>query len=130
MQSVLRIDDEHQQVRLFNCLEDLSLDLDIHRHPRIVSQSAGINQPELTPVPIRASEVTITRGASFVAHDCAVLTNNAVEERGLADVGSTDERYHGEVHASTPLSSDESTSMKSYDGKIGIGSALRTFSRV
>src|SRR3954471_11241495 len=102
MQSVLRIDDEHQQVRLFDCLEDLSLDLHIHRHPRIVSKSAGINQPELTPVPIRASEVTITRGASFVTHDCAVLTNDAVEERGLADVWTSNERYHRQVHASTP----------------------------
>src|SRR3954467_9485250 len=104
MQSVLRIDDEHQQVRLFNCLEDLSLDLYIHGHPRIVSESARINQPELTPVPIRASEVTVTRGASFVAHDCAVLTNDAVEKRGLANVGPTNESYYRKIHASTPLS--------------------------
>ena len=113
MQSGLRVDHQHQEIGFLDRLQHLPLDLEVHRHARIVGQPAGIDQPELTAVPFRAREMAVAGGARLVAHDGAVLTDDPVEERRLADVRAADECDDGKVHASTPLASDSSTSMKS-----------------
>ena len=69
---------------------------------RIVGQSAGIHEPELTSVPLRAREMAVACRARFVAHDRAVFTDDAIEERRLADVRTANERDDGNVHASYP----------------------------
>jgi hypothetical protein len=80
VQPVLRVDDEHEQVRFGDCLEHLPLDLDIHGHTRIVGEAAGVHEPELPAVPVGAGEMTVARRSCLVAHDRAVLTDDAVEK--------------------------------------------------
>src|SRR5688500_16101315 len=67
----------------------------------------------------------VARGPRFVADDCAVVRDDAVEQGGFADVRPADQRDYGQVHAATPLGSCSRTSMKSYEGKMGIESASR-----
>ena len=81
MQSRLRIDDEHQQIRFVNRLENLALDLDIHRNTWIIRQAAGINQPELPAIPLGSGKMSIARCPGFLADDGVVLTDDAVEQR-------------------------------------------------
>ena len=95
-----------------------------------VGQSTGIDQPELPSVPISAREMAIARGTRLVAHNRTVIPDDTVEKRGLPHVGTSDERNDWKVHAGTPLSSDSRISMKSYDGKIGMGSDALTLSSV
>jgi hypothetical protein len=130
MQTGLRVDNQHEEIGFLNRLQHLSLDLDIHRNAGVVGQSAGIDQPELTSIPVGAREMAIPGRASLVADYRAVIADDAVEKRGLPDVGTSDECDDRKVHAGTPLSSDSRISMKSYEGKIGIGSDALTLSRV
>ena len=130
MQSCLRVDNEHQEIRFLDRLQNLALDLDIHWDARVVGKSAGIDQPELAAIPIGAREMAITSRASLVADNRAVIAHDAVEKRRFPDVGTPDECNDREIHAGTPLSSDSRISMKSYDGKMGMGSDALTLSRV
>ena len=116
MQPGLRVDHQHQKIGFLDRLQHLTLDLEVHRNVRIVGQPAGVDQPELTAVPFGAREMAVARGARLVADDGAVLTDDAVEQRGLADVRTPDERDYGNAHAATAVGSFSRTSMKSYDG--------------
>src|SRR5205085_11850478 len=104
---------QHQQVRFVDCLQNLALDLEVHRDPWIVGQSAGVDEPELTPIPVGARKMPITRRSSLLTDDGAVLADDAIEQRGLANVGPADERDHGKIHTATAVGSASSTSMKS-----------------
>src|SRR2546423_9432540 len=112
---------EHQEIRLFNGLQHLTLDLDVHRNAGVVGPAAGVDEPELAAVPLCAREVPVPCGSCFLADNRAVLTDDAVEERRLADVWTPDQGDHRQIHAATPIAAEARTSMKSYDGKIGIG---------
>src|SRR5512141_554282 len=116
MQASNCVDDEEQEVSFADCLEHLSLDLYIHRDMRIIRKTAGVDEPELTGVPLRAGEMPVARSASFVADDGCVFTDDAVEECRLAHVGPADQGDYRNIHAAIASSSLARTSMKSYDG--------------
>ena len=130
MQSGLGVHHQHQQVGFFDRLQYLPLDLDVHRDARVVGQTTCVDQPELATIPFGAREMPVARSASLLADDGAILANDAVEQSRLADVGTSDERNDRQIHVSTTPASDSSTSMKSYDGKIGIARDSRTASSV
>src|SRR4029079_43442 len=140
-----RVDDEENQIRFADRFIDLTADLDVHWRAWIVGDAAGVKEPEITPGPIGLREVPITRGTGFLGHDGAVVADDAIEERRLADVRPADECDDGDCHVSavgdrrwavedlatcpSPIAhrpSPDSTSMKSYDGCTGIGSSSRT----
>ena len=113
MQPGLRVDDKHEQVSLVDCLDHLALYFHIHWQMRIVGQTTGIDEPELTVVPVSARKMPVSRRTRFIAYDCGLVTDNAIEERGLADVGPANKSDYGNVHAATASSSPASMSMKS-----------------
>src|SRR6185295_16759316 len=125
-----RVDDEENQIRFADRLTDLTADLDVHWRARIVGDAAGVDEPEMTPGPIGLREVAIARRAGFLGDDGAVVADDAIEERRLADVRPSDECDDGDCHvwatrrlgdSATRLpSSCASTSMKLYDGKTGM----------
>src|SRR3954464_15505447 len=110
--------DEHQEIGLLDRLQHLALDLHVHWDARIVGEAAGVDQPELASVPLRPREMPVSSRTCFLADDGAVLADDAVEKRGLADIGTPDQGDDRQIHAATPIASDARTSMKSYDGKI------------
>jgi hypothetical protein len=91
----------------------LSLDFDVHRDAWIVGKSAGIDEPELPAVPVRASKMPVASGARFVADNRAILTDYAVEQRRLPDVWPADKSDDWKIQTATAVGSDFSTSMKS-----------------
>src|SRR6476620_11811177 len=121
MQSCLRVDDKHQEIGLADCLDDLTPNLEVHREMWIVEKPACIDEPELTAVPFRASEVTVTCGAGLSAHNCTAVSDYAIDECRLAYIGAPDEGDYWNIHAATASSSLPRMSMKSYDGCTGIG---------
>ena len=129
MQSDFGVDDHQQQIGLANRLDDLAPDLEVHRNVRIVGQPAGIHQPELPAVPVRAREMAIARGARLVADDRAVIADDAVEKGRLADVRPADDCNYRDIHAATASASAARKSTKSYEGKTGIGSDARSVSK-
>jgi hypothetical protein len=54
-------------------------------------QATGVDHPERAVVPLGAREVAVARGAGLLAHDGAVLTEDAIEQRALPDVRAPDE---------------------------------------
>ena len=54
-------------------------------------QSAGVHQRELDPVPVRIGIQTVARRAGLSIHDGEALPDNAVEQGGLADIGTADD---------------------------------------
>src|SRR5687768_100956 len=127
MDADLRVDDEEGHVRLFDRGRDLTANLAVHWRARIVGQSAGVDEPERPAIPLGTREVAIARRPRFLGDDRAVVADDAVEQRGLADVGAPDERDDRDAHAACgPVSAGSpswaSTSMKSYEGNTGIGS--------
>src|SRR3954469_17251270 len=130
MKSRLGVDYEHEKIGFIDRLQHLALDLHIHRNVGIVSETSRVDQPELSAVPFGPREVPVASSAGFFADNGAVLSDDAVEERGLPNVGPPNKGDYGQIHAATPTDSDARTSMKSYDGKTGIGSDARTASRV
>ena len=113
METGFGIHHEHQEIRLFNGLKHLTLDLKVHRNAGVVGQAAGVDEPELAAVPLCAREMPVACGSCFLADNRAVLTDDAVEERRLADVWTPNQGDHRQIHAATPIASEARTSMKS-----------------
>ena len=113
MQPVLGVHDEQEQIGLADRLHDLPADLRIHRIVRIVRQPAGVDQPKGAAVPVGEAEVTVARGAGLVTDDGRLPADDAIEERGFADVGAANDGDDRCTHAATAWSSCSSTSMKS-----------------
>jgi hypothetical protein len=86
-----RVDHEQQEIRLGDGLLHLPPDLDVHRVLRVLHDAAGIDEPEVAPRPVGSREVPVARGARFVGDDRGVATDDAVEQRRLADVGPPDQ---------------------------------------
>lgn len=111
-QACLCIHHEHQHVRLGN--GDLSLGADLaheirrglrQRRALTVAQRlerldpACVHQGERHAVPLARRVDAVARGAGAVVHNGKALTDQAVEQRALADVRSPDERHEWLAHA-------------------------------
>jgi hypothetical protein len=94
----LRVGHEDDEIGLADGLHHLLADLDVHRHRRVFDDAAGVDEPERLAVPLGAAEVTVARGARFLADDGGVRAEDAIEERRLADVGPADEGDDGDCH--------------------------------
>src|SRR5687768_6667731 len=116
MQSGFRVNHKKHQVGLVDRLENLPANLEIHRDVRIIGKAAGVDEPELSAAPFRATEMSVASGASFIADDCRLVSHYPIEQRRLSYIRPTDESDYGNVHAATASSSLVRTSMKSYDG--------------
>ncbi len=121
-----------QKIRFPDRFVDLAADLPVHWRARIVGDAAGVDEPEWTPCPLRLSEVPIARRAGLLRHDRGVVLDDAVEERGFADVRSADQCHDWNAHAAAPsrraapVPSCVRTSTKSYDGYTGMENSSRT----
>src|SRR3954452_22630378 len=102
MKSDLGVDDEPQEVSFANRFVHLAADLDVHWQPRIVGDSAGVHEPELTTRPVGLREMPIARRPGFFRDDGAVIADDAVEERRFPDIRTANERNDRSVHAATP----------------------------
>ena len=122
MHAGLGVHHREEQVGLVDRLEDLLADLRVHGAPRVLGQSAGVDEPERPAGPVGAREVAVPRRPRLVGDDRRVVSDNAVEERRLADVRTADDGDHRQSHAAAapdatlPAPSGASASMKSYDG--------------
>src|SRR5262245_19978702 len=117
MQPHFRVDDEQKKVRFADCLIDLSPNLDVHRQARIVSNAAGVDEPECLPRPVGLGEVAVASRPRFLGHNRGVVPDDAVEQLGFSDVRTTNQCNDGNAHAAASATrgspSWTSTSMKS-----------------
>ena len=91
-------------------------DLRSHRAAELVLRArdhpAGVHEPEAPSVPLGRAEMPIPRHAGAIVHDRLPPADQPVEERGLPDIGPTDDGDGGgPSHAAT--SSAASASAKS-----------------
>src|SRR5437899_2612403 len=72
--------------------------------------------------------MAVAGGARFLGDDRAVVADDTVEQRRLADVRAPDEGDDGNGHAASARGSPscERTSMKSYDGYTGMCNCSRS----
>src|SRR6266478_4098207 len=91
-----------------------------HRIDRSGDQASGIHEPKPAAIPLGGGEMTVARHTRLGVHDRLAPPDDAVEERGLADVGPADDGNGGDAHAAT--TSPTNASAKSYDSLMGIGS--------
>jgi hypothetical protein len=57
----------------------------------IVLEAPGIDNSEFNPAPVRGAVDTVSRRSRLIFHNGATLADKAIEERGLAHVGSADD---------------------------------------
>src|SRR5579862_2386429 len=55
------------------------------------NDAAGVDDAEIAPAPLGVAIEAVASDAGLVANDGATRTHNAVEQRGLAHVGATDD---------------------------------------
>ena len=97
MEPGLRIHHQQHQVSLGDRLLHLALDRQVHREVRVLDDPAGVDEPEVATIPLGEREVAVTGRARFLAHDRVIIADDAVEERRLPDVGTSDQRDHRDV---------------------------------
>src|SRR6266550_1931169 len=132
MQACLCVHDHQEQIGLGDCFHHLPANLQIHRHARVVSNAACVDEPEFLAVPFGHGEVAIASRSRFVADDRALIADDAVEQSRFSDVRASDDRDDRSAetaHAATASASDAKKSIKSYEGKTGIGSEVRSSSK-
>jgi len=79
-------------------------DLRLHRDravdaTRIGLPAAGVDQREATVAPLGLVGHAVAGHARCVLHDGLTASEDAVHERGLADVRASDDRHHGQSRA-------------------------------
>src|SRR6185312_8195158 len=72
------------------CLGDARA-LDHILHPGAAAHSGGIDELELAPVALEGNEDAVPRRARLIARDDPLLTEQTVDERGLADIRPADD---------------------------------------
>ncbi len=90
------VDHEQDQVRLVDRQACLFLDLRLDRVARAAFEPAGVHDDEPASVPLGLAVQPVPRGPRTVLDDRGPLPDDAVEERALADVGSSDDRDDGQ----------------------------------
>src|SRR2546430_628558 len=123
----LRVDDEHDDVglvdRRLGLPADAGLDL-----ARAVVEAAGVDEGELTSAPFDRRIEAVLGGAGLVLDDGDTVTDQAIEQGGLADVGPSDDGHETTAHTHTlrrrvaatprkrPLATELSRIVASLDG--------------
>src|SRR5256886_5511685 len=96
----LRVDDEHDDVglvdRRLGLPADAGLDL-----ARAVVEAAGVDEGELTSAPFDRRIDAVLGGAGLVLDDGDTVTDQAIEQGGLADVGPSDDGDETTAHTHT-----------------------------
>src|SRR5581483_11204128 len=89
---------DHENNRLRFVQGDLSLAIDLRRNERDVigNDAAGVDDAEVASAPLGFAVEAVAGDAGLIADDGAAASNDAVEERGLADVGASDDGDGGE----------------------------------
>ena len=80
-------------------------------------EASRVHQPKAAAIPLRRREVAVAGHAGARVHDRFAPADDAVEQRGLADVGAPDDGDGGSAHAVTPWPA--SASAKSYENFTG-----------
>ena len=94
----LEVHQEQDDVGLARCGERLRADGALERVVHAHLDAAGVDEGERDAVPLRLMVRTVTRDAAHLVHDGVVRLGDAVDERGLADVRSTDHGDNGQGH--------------------------------
>ena len=101
------VDDEQHRISHRDC--ELRLLRYLLRHaPGVRDPAAGVHQHELATIPVRVVRDTVTGDARNILHHGLPAAQDAVDQRGLADVRTTHHRHHGLdrgflAHASPPI---------------------------
>jgi hypothetical protein len=96
----LRVDDEHDHVRLVDRGFSLSPDAGLDLAGTIV-ETAGVDQRELTPAPFDGGVDTVARSSRLLLDDRHALSDEAIEQRRLADIGASDNGDEASAHPHT-----------------------------
>ena len=119
-----RVDDEEDHIGL--C--DRGLGLATHRRLDLpglwIIKAAGVDERELAPAPVRGRVDAIAGRARDVFDDRDALADESIEQGGLSDVWTSDDRDHGPGHASYAAtgSFEPSASMRSFTSiRVSIG---------
>src|SRR6266516_4649617 len=95
MYALLHVHEEQHDVALDDGQLDLGPDGSAQRVVRAGHHASRVHQPKPPAVPLHRAEVPIPRDPRLVVHDCLPAADQAVEERGLADVGPADDGDRG-----------------------------------
>ena len=90
------VDDEHRDLRVGERGLRLLADRAGDRVEVALVHAAGVDEREAPPVPLGGDLVAVARHARALVHDGRARARQAVDERGLADVGIADD---GDLHA-------------------------------
>src|SRR5207245_8942324 len=85
-----------------------------------VHEAAIVQEPKGLAVPLRPGEVAVAGDSRPLVHDRIAPADDAVEQRGLADVGPADDGHGGEA-SHTATSCAPSASAKSCESLSGMG---------
>ena len=93
--AVRGIDDEHDDVALFNRLQGLNNRelFDGFKNLALLSQARGIDEFKRASAVFEIHLHRVARGAGHVKRNDALFTQEGVDERGLADVGAPRHRH-------------------------------------
>jgi hypothetical protein len=97
-QAGAHVDDEDHRIGLGHGLARLLGHLGDDAAGLVGLEAAGVDDDELAPAQAGVAVVAVARQAGEVGHDGVAALGDAVEQRGLADVGPADEgddRLHG-----------------------------------
>ncbi len=105
--ALLRVHQEEDQVGFLQGDLHLAPDRAIHGLGGAGNQAAGVHQPEMAAAPFGIAEVAVPGGAGMFRDDRGAAPEDAVEERGFADVRPADDRDDGDpaplpCHVSRP----------------------------
>src|SRR5439155_5360576 len=104
----LGVDAEHDDVGLFDRRLGLATDARLDLAGAVV-EATGVDQRELTTAPLDRRVDAIPRRAGLVLDDRHALADEAIEEGGLADIGTADHGNETTAHPHTLRRSQELT---------------------
>ena len=91
---VVRVEHQDHDMRLGDRLQRLgdAGALDRVIDPGAAPHAGGIDEQEIAPVALKRHQDAVARGAGLIAGDHALLADQAIHQRRLADVGPADDR--------------------------------------
>ena len=91
---VVRIEHHDHHVRLGDRLQGArdAGTLDRILDPRAAAHAGGVDEQEFAPVALERHQDAVARGAGLLAGDHALLADQAIDQRRLADVRPADDR--------------------------------------
>jgi len=104
VRAVTTVRDEDDGLGPLDRLEDLLPDFTVEWPLWHVTDATRVHQEEVATGPIDVRELPIPGNPALFRHDCDPATYDAVEQRGLAHIGSSHYRDRGKAYSASRVS--------------------------